>query len=65
MFHGQNPKATSNYKSINPNLSKKTILNLCMLANVCDLLTKFMDIFNITNKPKKVEKILCDLRAIK
>ena len=38
----------------NPALSKKTVLNLCMLANICDLLTKFLDILDISVKPKKL-----------
>ena len=36
-----------------------------MLINLCDLLAKFMDILNITSKPKKVDKVLNDLRIIK
>jgi hypothetical protein len=36
-----------------------------MMANICDLLTKLMDIFNITAKPKKVDKVLSDLKTIK
>lgn len=36
-----------------------------MLANLCDLLIKFMDILNITTKPKKVDKVIADLHTIK
>lgn len=60
---GQGMKSASNFKQTS--LSKKTILNLCMMANICDLLTKLMDIFNITTKPKKVDKVLSDLKTIK
>lgn len=44
---------------------KKTLLNLCMLINICDLLSKFMDILNITSKPKKVDKVFSDFKAIR
>jgi hypothetical protein len=60
---GQSMKSTNNFKQTS--LCKKTILNLCMMANICDLLTKLMDIFNITAKPKKVDKVLSDLKTIK
>lgn len=36
-----------------------------MLANNCDLLIKFIDILDINSKPKKVEKALSDLKAIR
>lgn len=49
----------------NPNLCKKTILNLCMLSNMCDLLWKVLEILNISVKPKKLEKVNADLRTIK
>jgi hypothetical protein len=53
----------SKIEPANPN--KKTIPNLCMIANLCELLLKFIDILNITSKQKKVEKVTLDLRTIK
>jgi hypothetical protein len=44
---------------------KKTIPSLSMIANLCDLLLKFIDILNITSKQKKIEKTILDLKNIK
>jgi uncharacterized transporter YbjL len=36
-----------------------------MLANLCELLLKFIDILNITSKQKKIDKVIQDLKNIK
>lgn len=36
-----------------------------MVANNCELLTKFIDILEIISKPKKVDKAIADLKLIK
>ena len=44
---------------------KKTIRNLCMTTNICNLLLKIMDILAISSNQKKVDKVLNDLIMIK
>lgn len=45
--------------------TKKTVGSLSMVANNCELLTKFIDILEIISKPKKVDKAIADLKLIK
>lgn len=46
------------------NGQKKTIRNLCMVANICNLILKILDILNITSNQKKLDKVLNDLMTI-